>query len=62
MRKFTVKGPGRSCDEIVASSLDEALAKARSRHPGKEVAADATEVIYVCDSREDLEACRARLQ
>ncbi|MDI6709963.1 MAG: hypothetical protein QMC81_03505 [Thermoanaerobacterales bacterium] len=61
MRRFAVKGPGRACKEISADSLDEALRKAESMHPGKEIMADAGEVLYVCDIGEDPTACRNRL-
>lgn len=62
MTKYTVKGPAGECEEINATSLDEALGKVKRRYPGKQVAADAAEVIYVCNSTENPEACQARLQ
>ncbi|SFR15773.1 hypothetical protein [Desulfoscipio geothermicus] len=62
MNKYTVRGPGRECIEINASSLDEALAQAKSRYPGKHVEADAAEVIYVCSPGENPDACQTRLQ
>lgn len=62
MRRFTVRGPGKDCTQLRANNLDEALAQSKSRFPGKQVEADATEVIYVCDAAEDLDACQMRLQ
>lgn len=61
MPKFTVRGPGRNCNEFNAGSLDEAMERVKSQYPGKNIAADATEVIYVCDSAQDLEACQTNL-
>jgi len=62
VRRFAVKGPGRACKEISAGSLEEALRKAESAHPGKEVMADAGEVLYVCDPGEDPASCQNRLR
>lgn len=62
MKRFTVRGPGEDCTEINANNLDDALAQAKSRFPGKQVEADASEVIYVCNAAEDLDTCQMRLQ
>ncbi|AGL02969.1 hypothetical protein [Desulfoscipio gibsoniae] len=61
MDKFTVRGPGMKCNEITANNLDEALDMAQSHNPGKQVAADAMEVIYVCESGENPDSCQLRL-
>ncbi|WP_347488327.1 hypothetical protein [Desulfoscipio sp. XC116] len=61
MNKFIVRGPGMRCNEITANNLDEALNMAQSQNPGKQVAADAAEVIYVCESGEDPDSCQLRL-
>lgn len=61
MHRFTVKGPGRACDEITAVGLDDAMQKAQDRYPGKNIAADATEVLYVCEIGEDHDTCQSRL-
>lgn len=62
MRRFTVRGPGKECTELTAGNVDEALLKAKNNFPGKQVEADAADVIYVCDAAEDLDACQMRLQ
>ncbi|WP_066638947.1 hypothetical protein [Desulfolucanica intricata] len=62
MNKFIVKGPGKACNEINADNLDQALQQVRQRYPEKMVAADASEVIYVCQPNEDETACQMKLK
>ncbi|MFZ5647697.1 MAG: hypothetical protein ACOY30_08790 [Bacillota bacterium] len=61
MIKYTIRGPGDACEEVNAANLDDALSKARARYPDKQIAADAAEVIYVCEKAEVPEACQSRL-
>lgn len=61
MDKYVVRGPGRNCDEIQADGLDQAIQRVKQQHPAKTVTADATEVIYVCDSNEDETSCQMKL-
>lgn len=62
MSRFVVRGPENACNEIQADNLDQALHQIKQRYPGKMVAADATEVIYVCQPSEDETACQMRLK
>lgn len=62
MRNFIVRGPEGSCNEIQADNLDQAMSQVKQRNPGKMVAADASEVIYVCQPNEDETACQTRLK
>lgn len=62
MTKFVVKGPENSCNEIQADNLDQAINQVKQRHPSQMVAADASEVIYVCQPNEDETACQLRLK
>jgi hypothetical protein len=61
-RRFTVRGPGQACNEIQANDLDQAIQQVKQHHPDKMVAADATEIIYVCQANEDETACQMKLK
>ena len=62
MGRFVVRGPENACNEIQADNLDQAMNQIKQRYPGQMVAADASEVIYVCQPNEDETACQLRLQ
>ncbi|MBO8138581.1 MAG: hypothetical protein H0Z40_10675 [Desulfotomaculum sp.] len=60
MGKYTVRGPGRNCSGIQADNLDQAVEQTRQKYPGKMVAADASEVIYVCQPNEEEISCQMK--
>ncbi|MEG6615610.1 hypothetical protein V6C27_04110 [Peptococcaceae bacterium 1198_IL3148] len=60
-KRFTVRGPGSTCTEIQAGDLEQAIQQVKQHHPNKMVAADATEVIYVCNANEEETACQMKL-
>lgn len=62
MGRFTVRGPENSCNEIQADNLDQAMNQVKQRYPGKMVAADAADVIYVCHPNEDETACQLKFK
>ncbi|MTI79596.1 MAG: hypothetical protein FH758_01750 [Firmicutes bacterium] len=62
MSNFTVKGPGKNCNEVQADNLDQAIDQTRQKFPGKMVAADANETIYVCQPNEDETSCQMKLK
>jgi hypothetical protein len=62
VHKYIVRGPGDTCEEITAETLDQAVFRAKQHHPDKQVSADATEVLYVCNPGEDPTTCQNRLR
>lgn len=62
MRRYTVKGPGRACEEISAATLDQAINRAKEHNPDKQIEPDAADNIYVCEPGEDPTACQMRLK
>lgn len=62
MRRFAVKGPGKACEEIAAETLDQAILRAKEHNPGKQIEADASEVLYICEQGEDPTTCQTRLR